>query len=618
MGKIAIIVGGVFTLLLAALVVFVTGGLNQTAANNNCGVGSTDSSVQVIAGVPDRVGTWEGEQVQNAAHIVAQGYRMKVPARAQAIALMTAMGESSLRVLDYGDTAGPDSRGLFQQRDSWGTLEERMDPATSTKLFLNALLEVGGWATMEPTLAAHATQRNADPYHYTRWWDDALQMLEALADNDGVKAAAGGTLVPASTQCVLGQGPVGAVAWPIPVAMADSDRHNWGQTGAMWSRYHTGTDFSVAAGTPVYAAHAGTVELDSSQASWAGPYFVKITTGPDTLATWYAHMQGLVVEDGAQVVAGQQIGVVGELGNTSGPHLHFEVHLANGDIYGEDNTDPSTWLRENVGRTLGGTEQAALPDGSRGPVRVASLNVLGAHHTAPGGGKASWPAGADRQRGLMTELEASDISVVGFQEFESDQARVVVEDGDWTLMRGPTNGRFRGGGTTSNAIAWQADQWTAVGSNHVVVPWQRTLHMPVVQLRHNATGVQMIVMSIHNPATTRSAGDQSAARDRAVQIELQAARQLAASGLPVLLLGDFNERGARLYCPMTANQTFAAAAGGSRGGGDCNPPAYGGVDWVFGTTGVGFSGWTVDSSVRNDRLTDHPLVSAAITLGATT
>lgn len=93
---------------------------------------------------------------------------------------MAAMGESSLVNIGYGDAAGPDSRGLFQQRDSWGTLEQRMNPTTSSTFFFKALTVVPGYLSLEPTIAAHKTQRNADPYHYTPYWGPAVQMVATL------------------------------------------------------------------------------------------------------------------------------------------------------------------------------------------------------------------------------------------------------------------------------------------------------------------------------------------------------------------------------------------------------------------------------------------------------
>lgn len=139
----------------------------------------------------------------------------------------------------------------------------------------------------------------------------------------------------------------GQVTYPVPATATGSDANNWGDGGASWSSWHTGTDFSLPCGTPVLAAHAGTVQIDTTE-SWAGPQLVKITQGPRALTTWYAHMQTVLVAPGQTVQLGQQIGEVGAVGNATGCHLHFEVHLRNGGLYGPDNVDPTTWLAENV------------------------------------------------------------------------------------------------------------------------------------------------------------------------------------------------------------------------------------------------------------------------------
>lgn len=133
------------------------------------------------------------------------------------------------------------------------------------------------------------------------------------------------------------------VTYPVPPDYVDRDRHNWHAVGPSWGAWHTGTDFSMPCGTPVYAANAGTVEIDTTQ-PWAGPYLVRITSGPLALATWYAHMESVTASRGQPVTAGDQIGTTGDLGNARGCHLHFEVHIQNGPIYGPDNVDPSTWL----------------------------------------------------------------------------------------------------------------------------------------------------------------------------------------------------------------------------------------------------------------------------------
>jgi len=161
---------------------------------------------------------------------------------------------------------------------------------------------------------------------------------ETLAYIDQIKAGIATYTVPASAN---GTAATGEVALPVPAGdYVHAD--NFGETGSLWVDYHTGDDFSAPCGTPVFAAHSGTVVIDTSQ-SWSGSWLVHVSTGPNDLTTWYAHMQSLAVADGEPVTGGQQIGTVGAEGNASGCHLHFEVHPTNGSIY-EDPIDPAQWL----------------------------------------------------------------------------------------------------------------------------------------------------------------------------------------------------------------------------------------------------------------------------------
>lgn len=152
----------------------------------------------VTGAIPAAVGRWQGEQVRNASLIIRAGQAMGVDARTITIGVMTAMGESSLRNVDHGDRAGPDSRGLFQQRanGAWGSYADRMNPTTAATNFFRALLAVPGYATLEPTIAAHKAQRNADPYHYRPFWAEAVTMVSTLTGDPALLAAlpAGGYL----------------------------------------------------------------------------------------------------------------------------------------------------------------------------------------------------------------------------------------------------------------------------------------------------------------------------------------------------------------------------------------------------------------------------------------
>src|SRR5690606_9965287 len=122
----------------------------------------------------------------------------------------------------------------------------------------------------------------------------------------------GGGVVATSMDCsTVGEGG-GVVQYPLRAESGYVDQRNFGATGRSWSSTHTGTDFSVACGTPVYAAHAGTVHV-RTDLPWSGPWLVQVQTAPGRLTTWYAHMQAITVTDQQWVEAGQRIGSVGQL-----------------------------------------------------------------------------------------------------------------------------------------------------------------------------------------------------------------------------------------------------------------------------------------------------------------
>ncbi|MEV7589632.1 LysM peptidoglycan-binding domain-containing M23 family metallopeptidase [Streptomyces sp. NPDC089922] len=110
--------------------------------------------------------------------------------------------------------------------------------------------------------------------------------------------------------------------------------------GAMWSSgYHTGVDFVAPMGTTVKAVGAGTVV----SAGWSGSYGNEVVIRhADGKYSQYAHLSQLSVSSGQSVTAGQSIGLSGSTGNSTGPHLHFEIRT--GPSYGSD-IDPIAYLR---------------------------------------------------------------------------------------------------------------------------------------------------------------------------------------------------------------------------------------------------------------------------------
>ncbi|MFF0200506.1 peptidoglycan DD-metalloendopeptidase family protein [Streptomyces sp. NPDC005017] len=112
--------------------------------------------------------------------------------------------------------------------------------------------------------------------------------------------------------------------------------------GGMWaSGYHTGADFVVPTGTPLKAVGAGTVV----SAGWAGAYGNQVVIQlADGHYAQYAHLSSLSVSAGQSVTGGQQVGLSGSTGNSTGPHLHFEIRTT--PNYGSD-VDPIAYLRSH-------------------------------------------------------------------------------------------------------------------------------------------------------------------------------------------------------------------------------------------------------------------------------
>ncbi|MGL5830495.1 MAG: M23 family metallopeptidase [Angustibacter sp.] len=182
-GKVALVIALLSPLvlltMLVSLLLFSTG-TQAEASCNPTGPAREIDPAQVPKGP---IAGFSGEQLVNAAHIMSAASVLGLTVRDQQIGVMTAIGESTLRVLDYGDARGPDSRGLFQQRanGAWGSEADRMDPFRSATNFFKVEKNIPDRATLEPTLVAHRVQRNLDPLHYRKFWEPAVAVVAALS-----------------------------------------------------------------------------------------------------------------------------------------------------------------------------------------------------------------------------------------------------------------------------------------------------------------------------------------------------------------------------------------------------------------------------------------------------
>jgi murein DD-endopeptidase MepM/ murein hydrolase activator NlpD len=121
-------------------------------------------------------------------------------------------------------------------------------------------------------------------------------------------------------------------------------------------RFHSGTDLGAPMGTPVLAAAKGQVEI----ADWVGGYgLTVIINHTGAQQTLYGHMSELFVQPGQWVNPGTVIGRVGSTGNSTGPHLHFEVRnlTQNGWVA----TDPGTQLQASMSQLVQVLRTAQVP-----------------------------------------------------------------------------------------------------------------------------------------------------------------------------------------------------------------------------------------------------------------
>ncbi|WP_233606563.1 M23 family metallopeptidase [Micromonospora sp. Llam0] len=181
----------------------------------------------------------------------------------------------------------------------------------------------------DPTAAADDAAPAGTDDETARSADDAARQTDDGGSDDGDSAATTTAAAQPSTAASTAD-------WvtPMPGAQITSCY------GQRWGVLHAGIDLALPAGTPVLAAGAGTVQV----AGWAYTGYgisVVIDHGGGVL-THYAHLSATSVSVGDRVAPGDTIGAEGSTGDSTGPHLHFEVHV--GGLWSQ--VDPAPSMRE--------------------------------------------------------------------------------------------------------------------------------------------------------------------------------------------------------------------------------------------------------------------------------
>ena len=175
--------------------------------------------------------------------------------------------------------------------------EDEPDPEPATEYILHI------------AVSSKSVDALADLYRFTQDQRDILHQLLSEEMRPSLLALCGGTAVAD-----------GALCWPLPGHTYISC--HFGEVDAFGNAGHRGTDIPAPEGTPILAAHSGTVLVSGWNDSYGNQVLLDNGAG---LSTRYAHMTVPAVTAGETVAAGQVIGYVGSTGDSTGNHLHFEV-----------------------------------------------------------------------------------------------------------------------------------------------------------------------------------------------------------------------------------------------------------------------------------------------------
>jgi murein DD-endopeptidase MepM/ murein hydrolase activator NlpD len=341
---------------------------NLSLLGGNCGAGGPIDPEGDLPGV----GSYSKEQIKNAAIIITVGKQLKLPPRAWVIAVATAMQESNLRNLgNLGNRNDHDSLGLFQQRPStgWGSPAQVTDPVYASTKFYNKLKKVKNWQSLPLTRAAQRVQISAYPGAYAKHEPIATQIVNLLAD--GAANAVGDSV----DMVCASAGQVSASGWTSPLAVAGkglkgSRKMVVGSGFRTASRpNHQGVDLIIGLRNPVHSVASGVVSRVKCDETFSGKKDCDVAGYPGkggcgwmleirhagNVMTRYCHLvQRPKLQAGDKVAAGQVVALSGTSGNSSGPHLHFEVHL-NNDRSSASAVDPVRFMAEH-GSPLGASQ----------------------------------------------------------------------------------------------------------------------------------------------------------------------------------------------------------------------------------------------------------------------
>ena len=246
-------------------------------------------------------------------------------------------------------------------------------------------------------------------------------------------------------------------------------------------------------------------------------------------------------------------------------------------------------------------EEAATPF----TFHIGTLNVLGSQHTA---GSSRWASGVTRAGFTSSIVTGYGIDLMGLQEVQDDQLGVFMGRlGAAGYAVWPA--RTMGHQGERLQIAYRTSMFELVEGHSITTLFDHMrIPLPYALFRNRATGGEFWMMTIHN-----SPNGLQTERNIARGEEIALINRLRATGKPVLLTGDMNEKDTWL-CPVAASTGLVSANGGHYAGGCVMPPAPVKIDWIMGGGGATFSGYADVVGGLVSRATDHTFPHATVTV----
>ena len=239
--------------------------------------------------------------------------------------------------------------------------------------------------------------------------------------------------------------------------------------------------------------------------------------------------------------------------------------------------------------------------------KIGTFNVLGSQHTDADGPRKGYPSASVRTPAAANLVLKHGVDILGTQELQADQLRGLQARTGMAAYPGFSWGEVE----TDNSILYDAGVFELVSGSRFTAPFMGRLRpQPIVRLRHLETGRELYVVNTHPSA---GEGRYLAERRRGQAALVSVVNDLKASGLPVLVTGDMNDR-EEFYCRVVPAAGLVAPNGGSYGSGCQPPPSPLPVDWVVGS-GVSWSGYWRDTTPVNQRTSDHFIISATANVG---